>query len=179
MGNVTMVTRRRNGGPEVTLGTRSGSPESIAAHLAEFELAFGGSVKDVTQTEVTIVTNIMSCVDTTIVTGTEDDMRIIAEMCAYHVIATQDCRDAIVSSAVDQMQALGIKMTPLNLHMFGPMFMGGNAIKATMLVAFGLTEPDHVEAVLARNLRFQDLGAAFEIVRKYGLPIEDALAMAD
>lgn len=176
MGNVTMTMYRRNGGPKITMGTRSASPETTAAHLVEFEFGFGGHAQEITPTQATVATQIMNCFDTTVVSGTEEDMRIVVELCAYHSAVSHETRDAIISSAVDQMQQLGISMTPLNLTMFALRFMGENSMKAAMLMAFGLREPADVEAVLARNLRYKDLAAAFELVRD-GCAVEDALAL--
>jgi len=142
-------------------------------YLVAAELAFGGQLTSLTQTKVTVVTRVMSCIDTTTFEGSVDEMQLLVEAAAVYMSLTDPKHERLHSSIVDTVMAV-TKGVPLMVHLGADMIRGKALAKLTVIMLLG---PD-VDVQAALNLSFKDLCAVLTLVRLEGVAVADALDLA-
>lgn len=142
--------------------------------LVASELAFGCSVVGLTQTRIETVTHVMSCVDTTIVEGTEEEMSLLVEAtCLYLESQGPQQVDRYTDAIVTKVMAL-TKGVPLLVTIGAEMIVGTSHATRALLTMLG--DPGIVGS--AKKLKIDDLCAAVCLVRNDGVSAADAVSLA-
>jgi hypothetical protein len=108
--------------------------------MVRFELGYGGQVIALEQAKVTIRTCIMSCVDETTFSGSEQDMAPLIEVAALwlRIRADAGLQDRLLSRVADDLMRVepgrdGVR--PIIAKLAGPMFIGGRSTSALVKAA--------------------------------------------
>ncbi len=149
---------------------------SKALHRMIFaEFGYGCDVTEITPTSITTVTSIMGTVDTTVVSGSEEDMKLFVRAAELYVAFRQyrltEGRDQFCETIV---KATGGNPRLINLGM--GIFLGGGLAKATCI---GLLDPEsiaQIEAVV--KIDYRDLLVMVEFVLFNKMPLDEAIQLA-
>jgi hypothetical protein len=142
-------------------------------YLVTAELAFGGQLTTLTPTNITVVTRVMSCIDTTTFEGSVDEMQLLVEAAAVYTSLTDPKHESLHNTIVDAVMAV-TKGVPLMIHLGADMIRGKALTKLTVIMLLG---PD-VDVQAALTLSFKDLCAVLTLVRLDGVAVADALDLA-
>jgi hypothetical protein len=120
------------------------SIQKALENLLIYELGYGGIVTDITPTSVTTVSHVMGCVDTTIFTGSEEEMQLLT--IAASIAVNRDLVEAVYgkneSGMADAISDYILRVTegkPLLIEMGSGMLIGkinARLIMITMLQSF-------------------------------------------
>lgn len=149
------------------------TPKEAFESFVLYELAYGARVLEVDDQKVKCVTHVMSCVDTTTITGHVDEMKHIVEAAALAVYFANEHREAIIEGV--SMCAMRItRGNPLLLKMGAGIMLGDSTTKMVLLGMLGNLE--HVKA--CEKLPVKDLFAVVSMSRYEGVSVEDAIGLA-
>lgn len=140
-----------------------------------FEIGYGGRITGLSNTSVTVTTFVMSCKDTMILSGTEDEMRLLVEA-ACHSMMVDPIGDETPEEYKDKVMSLAVKVTngnPLMLKLGGGLILGGFSLKAILISMIGVASQEYVQELM--KYQNKDLFVCMELVRIDGVPIEEAL----
>lgn len=179
---IRITGHRINSGERFETPARSEEPYEALRSLAVYELGYGGRLTNFiltdNQAEVTVRTNICNCVDTTVFSGTREEMEILLQFlgCYAAIVQIRDL-DRMSQEVLDM---LGNSNTLIITHL-GPMLMGMSEIFSALVVWAELDE-DQVELaqdVVSHNTRSGRSGLVslievIEFVRELGVSFEDA-----
>ncbi len=124
--------------------------------LVKNELGFGGQVRFVSETKITIETYILNCIDTTTYEGDRHSMKTLYKGLSVFN-ALHDNNDVFNKDVDRVMHATGGKKLLLK---FSVPWLNINVIKIAAMCAAGFTED---EMVLGMNMKEHDLLAAVEL----------------
>jgi hypothetical protein len=105
--------------------------EEAFESLTKYELAYGGRVVDASSNTLVIQTRIMSCIDTTTFTGSDEEMApLLAIALEYERVLTEK-RDEVFSNAYDRLAGFGekVKGSPLFITHLTPLLVGSGALR--------------------------------------------------
>lgn len=158
--------------------------------LAIYELGYGGRITSVNTVAgnivITVVTRIMNCIDTTVFSGTQEEMSLLLEFLGYYA-EVEKVRDmGRLSQAV--IDALGGRMPTLVLVNWGPILIGMSEMFSVLVAFAGLKTQEQVRLareMVSFNTRtpgrdgyYQNglvtLLEVIEYVRELGVSFEDA-----
>ena len=129
--------------------------------LLQFELSFGGQVKDIKEEDgkVTIVmtTHVMGCVDTTYFQGTKEDMQSLLEAVHYWN-KSRDYDEHTIDQAFAKMTGKNGTVSPFIAKHLGPILIGQGRVRIALLIACGLTEETAI--LHTAKMKTDDLFAA-------------------
>jgi len=181
---VKITGQRVKPGEVFTNPKRAEEPYEALRSLAVFELGYGGQLTsvDITdfQASIAVVTRVLNCVDTTIFSGTREDMTVLLEFAACYaaVVASRDLNK--LSQQV--LDTLGVNYNTLLLVKFSPIIIGSREVLSALAILAGArTEKDISLAmeVLSANSQSMNSGLlkfieVIEYVRELECSFEDA-----
>lgn len=169
------VTNLRTRGSEAPFDpiVVSRTKEDAFSSFVEFELGYGASVTSVTSTRIEAVTYVMTCVDTTILEGSEEDMKLLVEAVLTYLQVTSSKEHAFHDSVLDVVMKI-TQGIPLMVKTGGDMIRGGLYCRATLLSMIG----DYSFVQQAMKMRLRDLLTVTTLVRYDGLSPEAAFDLA-
>lgn len=142
---------------------------SLVAH----ELGWSGRVTDISPTRIVVETQVMSCLDTTIIEGSEEDMELLVEACVMYLevlkSASSDYNDALNS----KVMAI-TKGKPLLIAMGAGLIMGGP--RCHLALCSMLRDYTYVNPIM--QMKLDDLCAVVMMVRRDGATIKEAMELA-
>ena len=175
---ITVSGSRRRGSeffPECPAARMDTVPKALD-HFLRSELGYGGQIEEIEeadgQIEITIVTRVMNCVDTTHFRGSIDDMRPLLEAYMFYMQA-HERRGPILDEVSQKMEAMtGMGNASLATNL-APILVGGALVHTAILMACGITEDEDLER--GRQVPASDLVAAIELYYENGseIPFRD------
>jgi hypothetical protein len=152
---------RVNNGVAYNQGSRVESPYAAAGHLLEFELGFGGAIKEITTTRLVTVTRIFNCLDTTVFEGSEEDMLPLLAV-AYAWVGLD--HEGAVDTAIEILQAsVGLRAFYVTNAL--PLMVGQTKLQMIANAMAPFQPPDDLRPEL-RKLPIEDLFAIYELLEK-------------
>ena len=158
------MTRDR-GSEHFDQGTREEQPMSALRTLVQAELAFGGEITEATGTRLTVVTRVLSCVDTTIFEGSLEEMEVLNQTVLFYLQAAQE-KDRVIDGVLADLARIpnGKGGVPLIINMAAPMLIGRNRLSLATMMALGITDETDIAAGMA--LGMDDLLACYQLVQE-------------
>lgn len=141
--------------------------------LVSCELAFGCQIKDITPTRIETVTYVMSCVDTTIIEGTEEEMKLLVEIAILYLEIQGNKEKRYNDAVIDQVMKI-TQGIPLLVKMGGDMIMGGMHVRAALACMLG----DYTYVAQIMKMKMDDLCTVVVMVRNEGVSVKDAMDLA-
>jgi hypothetical protein len=159
------MTRDRDG-EHFDQGTREVEPMSALRTLVQAELAFGGEITEATGTRLTVVTRVLSCVDTTIFEGSADEMAVLNQTVYFYLQACQE-RDTVMEGVLADLARIpdGKGGVPLIINLAAPMLMGRNRLALATMMALGITEESDIAAGMLMGM--DNLLAAYQLMQEF------------
>lgn len=157
-------------------GSRMEGPIEALRTLVRAELAFGGDVVEATGTRLTVVTRVLSCVDTTIFEGTAEEMAVLNQTVYFYLQACQE-QDTVMEGVLADLARLpnGQGGVPLIINLAAPMLMGRNRLALATMMALGITEESEIAAGMLMGM--DDLLAAYALMQENpGMTLADISA---
>ena len=159
---IRITGSRINSGQEFTSPERLVTPYRAIRSLAVNELGFGGSVTDINTrnglTTVTVVTPVMHCTDTTVFSGTDEEMSMLMEFLGcYATVVRARNLDRMSQEVLDILFRTSLRRgSTLLVVNLGPILIGSSEVFSALVIWAGLTVIDQVllaEAVVRVNSR--------------------------
>jgi hypothetical protein len=123
-------------------------------NLLIYELGYGGSVTEFTPTSVTTVTHVMGCVDVTIFTGNEEEMKLLTT--AASIATNRELSEAVcnkneidVAAAISEYILKVEKGMPLLVGLGSSILVG--RINTRMIMIAMLQNPKYTERLICLN----------------------------
>lgn len=171
---ITITAKRKKDGVECPAVIHKLSPLEALIFLTEVELGFGAQVKALLPTQIITVCGVLSCVDTSIFEGPEDEMSVLFET-AVLVAHLQQNTDLLAHAAAKASEILGAKGNPLLLNFGSSVFIGQGQISLALMLALGVKTESELEAGAGQKVK--DILAAHELVQQGGITFGQALAL--
>lgn len=172
---ITVQQSRDKDGMHFEQGTLTfADPLDAVSHLARAELSWGGQIVAVDESRITVQTEVLSCLDTSIFEGTAEEMRPLFELAYFYMRARQEHGDLIVDEAVESLPDR-IGGVPLFLSMMAPLLMGRNRLKVAVMLACGVQDVDDIRAGLGAEI--ENLIAAVQLAQDESCSFREALAL--
>jgi len=172
---VTMITienRRFNGENHEPL-THLKSVSDAFDHFAVYELGFGGSIRELTETKVVVVTRVLHCTDTTTFSGTKEEMVSLVTLASHFAKIQGRQGDLIINTVATDLSQNPAGHKTLIVTTLAPMLVGRYTLRLAILSVFGVTDAKSVE--LSKKLPLKDLVAAAQLAGEYKLSISEVL----
>lgn len=155
--------------------------------LVVYELGYGGNVIDLTETKVSILTNVMGCKDSTIFEGPKEEMQSLVEIAllgiysSYQRLLLKEDRDEWEDKRLEKMTERVIKVTkgsPLLINLASDMILGDFSMKACMISGLNNCRSLTVDEIKYLGLSTaKDLFAIYSLVKAEGCSLDDALTL--
>lgn len=146
------------------------TPAAALRHLVMYELGYGGDVIDITETSVTVRTNVLDCVDTVTFSGTYAEMHPLVEAAILHLELSKHERvyqDALIDRVMHVTKGI-----PLMVKMCGGIILGSFKAKAICLHLLEVTDEDLGKQLTGATI--SDLLTLVELVRFDHVPLREA-----
>lgn len=153
--------------------TREETPGQATVSLVRFELGYGGRIKDLQPTSLTIRTSCMGRYDITRYSGTEAEMRPLLLAVGYWLDGQQQHGEAQIGRTVDQMMVAGLNR-PIHAVMMSTLMFSG-WVTPVLCASAGLTE-EQIRNLLEKKPAKEVLDPVIELLID-GSPVEDCLAL--
>lgn len=171
---ITLEQIREKDG-ETYLNTREEPQMKALKVLLECEFGFGCSVESINATEVKVTTSLMGCVDTTILSGPVEEMKLAIKAAAYYAhIKDQMFKPEYRKHLADKVLEMS-EGNPRVIALGAGIFVGLSFLRATLIAL--LCEDDVQYLPQMRPLDQPTLMAMFEL--KFGdeIPIHEILEL--
>lgn len=179
---ITVENRRLNGGTEAHKPFFNETTVKRALEsLLVYELGYGGVIEEITPTKVVVKTRIMSCIDTTIFTGSEEDMAMLVEAASISLDAdivkmvTKDKADNGIADAISTYVLKKTNGNPLLISLGSGMMLGSISIRLIMVII--LQSKQYAKKLM--KLKVDDLFAIFSMVIFDKQNIDDCVQLID
>lgn len=133
---ITQTNYRNNGG---TVCEPSGGPRAQAdaiESLLMYEIGYGGRITKIEPTEVHVRTHIMSCVDDTVYSGSEEEMEPLVHIAVlaakYHAMDVESSREEAMNKVMEVT-----KGNPLLIKLGGDILIGGFSVRNVIAAMCG------------------------------------------
>jgi hypothetical protein len=150
------------------------TPNDALQSMVLGELAFRGTVTDLSATRVAIETSLLGFTDTTVLEGSENEMEFIVGVTAAYVVlgTNSDARATIVNSASTFLGRLPERCrgVPLIISMLAPALIGSPMARAALYAAINAS-PEVVQS--SPHLSLEDLLQVILLHRETGTPIHE------
>jgi hypothetical protein len=152
------------------------NPLEAVLHVVKAELAFGGQITEVSATRVVLQTRVFDTYDTSIVTGTDEELRPLLTLAYYHTQALAEHPGEIAAGAAQTAARMSGALggCPGFLSLTAPILLGRNQIKTSLLLACGIEDPESIQQLVQQRL--EDLVAAFQLQADGVCSFQEALA---
>lgn len=159
------MTRKKDG-QHYDQGSRMEEPMSALRTLVRAEFAFGGKVVEATGTRLTIVTEVLSNVDTTIFEGTAEEMAVLNQTVYFYLQACLE-KDTVMEGVLADLARIpdGKGGVPLIINLAAPMLMGRNRLALATMMALGITEESDIAAGMLMGM--DNLLAAYQLMQEF------------
>ncbi len=142
--------------------------------LFKNELGFGGTVTELSDTSITVVTRFLGCIDTTVVTGSKEEMLPLLEGVSLFLRSSEEFEEDIFKQTFDDLRNGQDGVTPLLMQIGFGILQGVNRLKAAAMYAFGIVDKETIDIGLRANL--EDIFVAMELQQGGYGTFRDALA---
>jgi hypothetical protein len=150
--------------------------------LVIYELGYGGRITKFTKESITVVTNIMSCEDTTEFKGSLESMKPLTDFIQYYALAL---KNENFQNHADEVLAM-TKGIPLLVKMSSGLIVGQSRIKRAIILAllgecFGSCEKEeHIIEVCERlaQLYIKDLLCMYDMIAVENQDFAEVLELA-
>ncbi|OGN04402.1 MAG: hypothetical protein A3B99_04950 [Candidatus Yanofskybacteria bacterium RIFCSPHIGHO2_02_FULL_44_12b] len=143
--------------------------------MVVYELGYGGSVTDLSETKVVVETVVLGCKDATIFEGSREEMELIVRVAACHAVIMGDetSRGAIIERVADFLGTLpsDVGGSPLYISLMAPFLIGGPSTSAALLLGLGITDPVVINTLMPISLK--DLMAAVQLHKETDIPLPE------
>lgn len=176
---IEMIQQRIHSGEQMPEDVRQVGEYAALVRLLCFELGYGGIITEVTRSKVIVVTRIMNCVDTTIFTGPESEMRRVFEIASLWVLVKHDIGDRICQGMAQECCEKwpeSVRGKALFVRNLGPILIGQHMTKVVFLTYSGIDNDDDVKAAVGFELN--DIITAVELRDEGFCTFREALAAA-
>lgn len=163
---IQVTMSRDKDGQHYDQGSREMSPLDALRILTTSELAFGGNITEASGTQITIITRVMGCVDTSIFAGSQEEMRPLNEA-AYYYLRACERETTVMDGVLAELARMpnGAGGNPLILSLAAPMVMGRNRLALAAMLALGISAEGDIAAGMLMGL--EDLFAAFQLMQEF------------
>jgi hypothetical protein len=158
---IAIQMSRKKDGQNYDQGINEYSLNKAVKILFENELGFGGTVTEITKVSITVVTRVMGCVDTTIITGLKEEMLPLIQGVRFFLKASDDFKEEIFSQAFNDLKGDQDGVTPLLMQIGFGIIHGANRLKAAVMYACGITDKETI--LIGLKAKLKDIFAAIEL----------------
>jgi len=113
---IAIKSTRQRGSEFFDLSDRQVSVGSALQSLCRYELAFGGQLLEANKTLIKTRTVVFNCIDETIFSGSEKEMKILLDAAYAHAILTQKNINSILANVVLNSNGSPLLMTASGPH---------------------------------------------------------------
>lgn len=130
------ISIRNNDGDIYENELKNRTRQDLIELIVKYELAYGGKVVVCEPTEIKVVTPVMHCIDTTIVTGTEEEMAGLYAICQIHSIGRNGYKatDTFVSDLA-KSYSQGRRVPSVVAQMAAAMGIGNMSARSATVMA--------------------------------------------
>jgi hypothetical protein len=168
-----VISQRNRGSEKFDPMTSVRTLSDALEYILVYELGYGGQIVSLKETEVTTVTSVMNCIDTTVFKWAKEEHKVVMDVIATYVAIKKASEEKpIYDKLIDQVMAF-TGGNPLKIKMAAGVIMGQPAVKATLLHLIGSEEHlDHL-----KKLKSKDLFAVFDLVYLQKQKIDDVIEL--
>ena len=141
---ITIFNERINGDYVCSPISRDSGLFDAMVSLLKYELGFGGKIVEITKERVKIVTHVLSCVDTTTFSGSEEDMLPLVQATLLWAKLSSDefVVDEILKKSWNMIANKAGTASPLIATKFLPMIVGQSKYIVVMAMIAGIDAVD-------------------------------------
>lgn len=149
---IKITMRRDKDGQDYDQGERNITVSKAFENLFEYEIGYGGNVIELSKTKIVVKTGVMACVDTTVVEGSEEEMKPLVRAISVFLIVAEKTDEKNLEEAWERINIDGFAV-PFMVAIATPIFIGESRLKKSLIVLSGVNNEDEVKVAAKQNSR--------------------------